>query len=60
MDTDEHGYDSVFLLLICVHRCPSVVTISFLFLSYNVELWHVVSEERANGVDHQRLVMPSL
>ena len=24
--------------------------------TYHVELWHEVSEERANGVDHQRLV----
>jgi hypothetical protein len=33
--------------------------ISFFILMPIVQLWHGVSEERANGVDHQRLVMPS-
>ena len=40
--------------------CGGLLWGRFSFYFQNEELWHGVSEERANGIDHQRLVMVNL
>jgi len=60
--------DSISTLKVSLYRTdpsrPQIAPVSseaiianFIYLQI-VELWHGVSEGRANGIDHQRLVMP--